>query len=168
MNLLAVVGRIETNNDGRRVLGVTADYLHAAYGVLDRSVQADVRAGYIESSRGLLDVVNAYATGIYAVLPENDQQIDGGMVARVSLALEQADEAFTSIADTETEMVALQKTWGQALTEAIPAVGNLIGDTISGAIKAPAQALSVLLWPLAIVAGAVVVFMYTKKGALPA
>lgn len=162
MNLAEIIGRITTNNFGRAVLGITASALQGGYSIIEQDPEPSEKVK--ESWKGPLDVVNAYAQGIYATLPANDEPIAFASEERIRLALSQTDSVLSDLSSDVVRFAEMREQWLTDMGQVLPDLGGVIGNTVAGIVKAPAEALTALVWPVAIVLAVVLVFLMMKKG----
>ncbi len=112
---------IRTNRQGRAALGIAAEAIKRGYEVIDtiepgllRSIFSTGLIGYYfedqadsevrQAGRDLLDQANAYAGGIYAVIPDDDNPIDGDTRKRVALALSTAEKDLGMLNEAQASL----------------------------------------------------------------
>lgn len=164
LTIAGVAAKCESIGQARAALGKCADLLREGYEKLpDVTSIADVR----QAASDLLDVVNAYAQGIYATLPADDasqsQPVDFKTGQRVALALAQSQDGLKSVEDA-----ASQDFWDIAaiLTAAIEQAAKWLGSGVQKITNAAGRGLWAFLaeaWPtVLIVAVGVAVFLWWR------
>jgi hypothetical protein len=173
--IAAVAAKVQTVGQARAALGKAADLLREGYTRID-AVGAGVvhdytPLGFLEDKiggidelkaacRDRLDVVNAYAGGIYATLSAADaaqaQLLEFAQSQRTALALAQAQGALKDVEDAAAEDY-----WdiAQLLTDAIVAAAAYAGQAIQAITNAAgraALAFGFAAWPTLLIVGALV------------
>lgn len=111
---------LQTNRHGRAALGIVAENLQRGYEVAD-SIRPPLATqimnpvfGLVESftdadlrrtAREMLDVTNAYAGGLFAVLPDDDQPLPANMKANIGEALHQAERNLSILVSVRQNVV---------------------------------------------------------------
>lgn len=127
LEVRAAVAAMQTNREARALLGVAADYLRQAYELVsDLTNMADVQ----DQARDLLDGTNAYAQGIYAVLPDDDTPVAEDMRPRVQTALASAQRSLKVVAEVRAD---LEIDYLQALADVVPTGAAAIASAAAGA-----------------------------------
>jgi hypothetical protein len=167
--IAAVAASIQTVGQARAALGAASDLLKQAYEKLPViSTTADLR----QAASDRLDVVNAYASGIYAILPADDasqgNQIDTLTANRVGLALAQSQDALKDIEDTANLEI-----WNirAILTDAISTAATWTGggiQAVTNAVAAGGSAFVASAWPTLLIVGVVLAgLLLLRSGKLP-
>jgi hypothetical protein len=168
--IAAVAAKVQTVGQARAALGKAADLLREGY---DRAEEIGSSGNFLtsntieffmtsdtrEAARARLDVVNAYATGIYATLP-TAETAQGNLLEflqsqRTALALSQAQGALKDI-----ETAAAIDYWNIAeiLTDAIEFAAKWVGQgvqAVTNAVGRAAVAFTFAAWPTLLIVGAV-------------
>ncbi|HKQ96970.1 MAG TPA: hypothetical protein VJV75_03765 [Candidatus Polarisedimenticolia bacterium] len=101
LEVRSTVAAMRTNREARALLGVAADYLHQAFELVPELTDlGDVQ----DQARDLLERTNLYATGIYAMIRDDDQPISEDMRPRVQTALLQAQTNLRLVAEVRAEL----------------------------------------------------------------
>lgn len=112
------IAAITTNRQGRAALGIVATNLRAAYDViatigpekLGPFLQAGGLFGDVgndqvrDQATGLIDAVNAYATGLYATIADDDNGIDPTTRDRIGVALQQAESNLSLLSSVKSDL----------------------------------------------------------------
>ncbi len=164
-SIAVLAAKVQTIGQARAVLGKTSELLHDAYGkVGEVTTLAGLREEYIRQ----LDIVNAYAQGLYAIYAGADpdlfdEEISFQNAARIGLALERARKLLTDIeADANEEWWSITAILQAALESAGKAVATTL-TTAANAVAAAAPSLVLGLWPLWVIAGIVIYILYFRK-----
>lgn len=132
--IAAIAIQVQTVGQARAVLGKATELLANGYARL-----GDLPGDVAEAAQDLLDGSNAYAGGIYAMLPTADaaqgQQLAAAMAGRVGAALETSRKALRQV---EEDADADYWDFLGALQEVLQAVGGAAGDAVQGVVNAAA------------------------------
>lgn len=164
-SIALLAAKVQTVGQARAVLGKVSELLRDGYEKVDSVTSL---AGLRDEYRRQLDIVNAYAQGVYAVFagatPDLfDEEISYQNAARTGLAMERARKLLT---DIETDADTSWWDITEILRAALEAAGKAIALTLETAAKAAAAAGPALiagLWPLLLVAGLVIYVVYFRK-----
>ena len=125
------VAAAKTNQDGRALLGIAVDYLRQAYALVPHITTMGIDIGDVQrNATQLLDSVNAYAQGIYAMIPDDQAPLDETIRARIQVALLQAQSDMKLVASVDAE---LEVNYLQALLGAISAGIVAVASAAAGA-----------------------------------
>ncbi len=153
ITIAQVAASVQTVGQARAVLGKISELLREAYAKLEDVTNIE---GVRDAARSRIDVVNAYAGGIYAVMPSDqasqDLPLDANQARRVGLAMAQAQDALK-----DTEEAAGLEVWDVSaiLSETVASVGGTVGgglSSVTNSIAAGGAAFVSAAWPVVIVA----------------
>jgi len=147
-------------------MGLVADMLRDGYEEVPK-IEADFAelfTGSIEELRqqaiSSLDIVNAYAQGIYGFIPDNDQPLDEQYRGRIRLSIKQARETVESI-NHAAAVIAVSYT--EEMADVVLSAGQQIVETIKELPKNLSKGILVSIWPLLILGGIVLVVMWRLR-----
>jgi hypothetical protein len=118
---------MKTNREGRALLGIAADYLSQAYGLVPDLTNM---AGVQDQARELLDGTNAYAQAIYATVPDNDEPVDETMRPRIETALLSAQRGLRVVAEVRAD---LEISYLKEIADILPTGAAAIASAAAGA-----------------------------------
>jgi hypothetical protein len=154
--IAVAVEAAKTHQDGRQLLGVATDYLGRAYALVP---ELTTWGGVRDNARELLDRVNAYAGGIYAMLHDDGTLLSEQLRKSIGVALNQASEDMLLVESVDAN---LQWSFLQALADVIPA-GIA---AIAGAVGSVAFDHWFLTIAIAVVALVLLPFLLRRFGAI--
>lgn len=169
LTIASVAATVQTVGQGRAVLGKVAELLKQAYGLVDTIGGADhpltsntlgilATSETRDAAKSRIDVVNAYAGGVFALLPADDARQTDLLTTRqsgqIALCMRQAQDALKDI-----EEAAGVDYWdlSQIFSDTVASVAGRVGgglQAVTNAAAAGGAALFSSAWPLAL--GAVV------------
>lgn len=180
LTLTAVAAQITTIGAARAALGKVSEVLREAYGRLDAigggagSAIVNLGTGALdevkEAARQRLDVVNAYAQGIYATIGTSDPDLQGEEIgaltcARIGLVLAQAQDALKDVENAADETY-----WDFAslIRDSLAESGAIAGTAIqklTNGIAAGGAALVASAWPTILAVGVgVAAYLWVRAG----
>ena len=127
---------LESNRHGRAALGIAAAAIRRGYDVIgtirpETALGGLLQAGGVFGGLGdsdvrqqatdMLDRANAYAQGLYGMIPDTDDPIDDAMRSRVGVAL---DTALSDLKVVETVSSALVETFTSDLEDLVNAIAS--------------------------------------------
>jgi hypothetical protein len=151
LSIARVAASVQTVGQGRAVLGAATGLLRQAYEKLDSITSVE---GVRDQARNNLDIVNAYAGGIYALLPSDDARQGDALTTKqaqqIGLSLRQSQDALKDI-----EEAAGFDFWDvkEVLSNAVASVAGNVGagaQAVTNALAAGGSALFSSAWPLAL------------------
>jgi len=167
--LAAVAAKVTTIGAARAALGECTRLLQAGYAKIN---QADLwdEDELKEACRDRLDVVNAYAQGIYATIGTSDpdlqaEEISALNCSRVGLVIAQTDDALSDIDEAINENTFdVAGTLKLALAIAGETAGSAV-QSVTNAVAAGGAAFIASAWPtLVIGAAAVGLVLWIRAG----
>jgi hypothetical protein len=170
----AIADGIKTNRQARQVMGLVAEMLRRGYEevpIIDSGFvgsAVDFFSGSTTELRAhansLLDVVNAYAQGIFAFIPDNDEPLNEDFRGRIALSIQQAQDAVKSINEVSAKLAV---DFTDEMAAAVLPLVNRIVDKVAELPKKLSQGILASIWPLLLVAGIVLVIMWRVRKASP-
>ena len=167
--LAAVAAKVTTIGRARMALGKCTELLQAGYAKINQASlwDDDELKG---AMRDRLDVVNAYAQGIYATIGTDDpdlqeEEISAISAGRVGLVIAQTDEALTDIDEAIHENTFdVAATLGLALAIAGDTAGSAV-QSVTNAVAAGGAAFVAAAWPTLLMgAAAVGLYFWFRAG----
>ena len=167
--IAAVAAKVTTIGRARAALGKCTELLQAGYAKVNQASLWD-EDELKDACKDRLDVVNAYAQGIYATIgtadPElQEEEISAIASSRVGLVIAQTDEALEdideAIAENNFDVV---ETLRLALSIAGETAGSAV-QSVTNAVAAGGAAFIWAAWPtLLLGAGAVAIYFWIRAG----
>lgn len=180
--LAEVAQGLKSNRHARAALGISAEHLRSGYnviesvkpslfddmlagrGLLATALGLNVSAAYDEvraQGRDLLDRTNAYAQGVYAQLPDDDQPLTANMRSQVALAINQAASDLNLLESVQSNLV---QSFADDLMELIVAIATATREALDFIATAAKKIVATvvptwMIWTLGL-AGAAVVGLY--------